>query len=211
MTNESRRRRRRRQRPVSRRSLLEHGDNPLLQSSWYIKNRNITCLSSSFVALSVLAASHPTMTRFVGVLTRHQSRFFISAIFDYLSIDKSIETLVHALETNVLEKSVVAIARDADRSTLIQRLQYGGPISRFVHLDVSWRYQFRSSFVVSKLDLLRILSWNVSRISRNIVLRKMECKSGNVMKPIWFFEEVECCQSSIFSMQRFTESLVIDL
>lgn len=69
---------------------------------------------------------------------------------------------MRALETNVLEKSVVAIARDADRSTLIQRLQYGGPISRFVHLDVSRRYQFRSSFVVSKLDLLRMLSWNVS-------------------------------------------------
>lgn len=164
---------------------------------------------SSFIALSVLAASHPTMTRFVGVLTWHQSHFSISAIFDSLRfcIDKSIKTLVHALETNVLEKSAVAIVRDADRST---RLQYSGPISRFVHLDVSWRNQFRSSFIVSKLDLLQMLSWNVSRILRNTVW-KMECKSRNVMKPIWFFEEVECRQSSIFSMQRFIESLTIDL
>lgn len=166
---------------------------------------------SSFIALSVLAASHPTMTRFVGVSTRHQSHFFISAIFDFFrfSIDKSIETFVRALETNVLEKSAcVAIVRDADRSTLIQRLQYSGPISRFVHLDISWH--FRSNFTVSKLDLLRMLSWNVSRILRNTIW-KMECKLGNVMEPIWFFEEVECRQSSIFSMQQFIESLMIDL
>lgn len=127
LTRENRRRRRRRwlrrRRPVSRRSPLEYNDNPLLQSSWYIKNRNITCLSFLFSSRCPFSRHH-TWQR-AGLLsafgfdadTNRAPPPPPSSILFEFDQDALCARTFHG---HARWRFVVAIARDADQSTLVK-------------------------------------------------------------------------------------------
>lgn len=124
---------------------------------------------SSFIALSVLAASHPTMTRFVGfVLTRQNFSLSSPFFFDSPSVNRSRRSCMHwGGKHSCRRKALLETRIDPRWST--NDFNTGKPISRFVvHLDDHYR-NFKTWFGMFLSDLMEIIPfW------------KMECKSGNV-------------------------------